>query len=104
MKLGLVGFLLPLFFLRNPALLWGVTGVKWQRAAMAACTAALGCGALSAALFWRKNGERRGIERVLLLAAALCLLDPTLMTDWIGMAMAAAAILIYKHGKGKRNV
>lgn len=103
-KLGLVGFLLPLFFLRNPALLWGVTGVKWWRAAMAACTAAFGCGALSAALFWRKNGERRGIERVLLLAAALCLLDPTLVTDWIGMALAASAILIYKYGKGKRNV
>ena len=103
-KLGLVGFLLPLFFLRNPALLWGVTGVKWWRAAMAACTAAFGCGALSAALFWRKNGERRGIERVLLLAAALCLLDPTLVTDWIGMALAALAILIYKYGRGKRNV
>ena len=103
-KLGLVGFLLPLFFLRNPALLWGVTGVKWWRAAMAACTAAFGCGALSAALFWRKNGERRGIERMLLLAAALCLLDPTLVTDWIGMALAALAILIYKYGKGKRNV
>ena len=41
---------------------------------------------------------------MLLLAAALCLLDPTLVTDWIGMALAALAILIYKYGKGKRNV
>lgn len=102
-KLGLVGFLLPLFFLRNPALLWGVTGVPAWRAATAALTAAMGCGALSAALFWRSDGDRRAAERAFLLAGALCLLDPNLATDWIGLALCACAMMIYHKRKGKKT-
>ena len=102
-KLGLVGFLLPLFFLRTPALLWGVTGVPAWRAAAAALTAAMGCGALSAALFWRSEGDRRAAERAFLLAGALCLLDPNLATDWIGLALCACAMMIYHKRKGKKT-
>lgn len=100
-RLGAVGFLLPLLFLRNPALLLGGVGVPWLTGLRVTLTACAGCAALSAALFWRKQGENRLVPRMLLLAAALCLLSPTLPTDLIGIPLLAAALVWHKFQQRK---
>ncbi|MBQ2003575.1 MAG: TRAP transporter permease, partial [Peptococcaceae bacterium] len=49
-KLGLVGFILPFFFLDNPVLLLGATGVGWIISLKAVITACVGTIALAAGL------------------------------------------------------
>ena len=93
-RLGLVGFLIPFFFLDNPILLIGadptatIPGSLW-----AMFTACVGTVALVGGLegwFLRKSNW---LERLVLIAVAPLMLYPGSLTDVIGFGVLAAVIL-----------
>lgn len=93
-RLGLVGFLIPFFFLDNPVLLIGadpaatVAGSLW-----AAFTASIGTVALVGGLegwFLRRCAWP---ERLVLIAVAPLMLYPGTLTDVVGFGILAAVIL-----------
>ena len=93
MRLGIIGFIIPFFFLDNPVLLVGVD----QQASMAASlwavfTALLGTAGLVAGLEGWLVRRCSWLERVALIALVPLLLYPGLVTDAIGIAVFAALI------------
>lgn len=87
MRLGIIGFIIPFFFLDNPVLLIGVD----QTASMAATlwavfTATLGTGALVAGLEGWYVKRCNVAERLALIACAPALLYPGTITDALGIA------------------
>ena len=98
-KLGLVGFILPFFFLDNPVLLLGVTNVGWMVSLKAAITASVGTIALAAGLNGYLFKTCSIAERVLLVVSAIAMIHPGAMTDIIGVAVLAAilALQLMKH-------
>ena len=98
-KLGLVGFILPFFFLDNPVLLLGVTSVGWMVSLKAAITASVGTIALAAGLNGYLFKKCSIAERVLLVVSAIAMIHPGTMTDIIGIAVLAAilALQLMKH-------
>lgn len=98
-KLGLVGFILPFFFLDNPVLLLGVTNVGWMVSLKAAITASVGTIALAAGLNGYLFRKCSIAERVLLVVSAIAMIHPGAMTDIIGVAVLAAilALQLMKH-------
>ena len=93
MRLGIIGFIIPFFFLDNPVLLVGVD----QNASMAASlwavfTALLGTAGLVAGLEGWLVRRCNIIERAALIALAPLLLYPGLVTDAIGIVIFAALI------------
>ncbi|MPY90838.1 MAG: TRAP transporter fused permease subunit [Luteitalea sp.] len=90
-RLSAAGFLVPYIFVYSPIML----GVGFSTVSMlhVVVTAVAGVVALGGALegyLWR---EASRLERVLLVAAALTLIVPGLVTDVIGAALLLAAIL-----------
>ncbi len=96
-RLGLIGFLIPFFFLDNPILLIGATeGFTAMETAWAALTASVGTVALVGGLegwFLRKSNL---LERAVLIAVAPLMLLPGWKTDIIGAALLVAVILVQK--------
>lgn len=93
-RLGLIGFLIPFFFLDNPVLLIGadptatIAGSLW-----AFFTASVGTVALVGGLegwFLRKSNW---LERAVLIAVAPLMLYPGPLTDAVGFGVLAAVIL-----------
>ena len=87
MRLGIIGFIIPFFFLDNPVLLIGVD----QTASLAATswavfTATLGTAALVAGLEGWYVKQCNVVERLALIALAPALLYPGMITDAIGIA------------------
>ena len=93
-KLGLVGFILPFFFLDNPVLLLGVTNVGWMVSLKAAITASVGTIALAAGLNGYLFKKCSIAERVLLVVSAIAMIHPGAMTDIIGVAVLAAIMIL----------
>lgn len=90
-RLGLIGFLIPFFFLGNPVLLIGADAsfTIWE-SLWAGVTASVGTVALVAGLegwFLRKAAWW---ERIVFIAVAPLMLLPGLATDVIGVALLAA--------------
>lgn len=96
-RLGLIGFLIPFFFLDNPILLIGsVEGFSALETLWAAVTASIGTVALVGGLegwFLRKSNL---LERALLIAVAPLMLLPGWQTDIIGGVILLAVILVQK--------
>jgi TRAP-type uncharacterized transport system fused permease subunit len=92
-KFAAAGFIVPFFFVYYPALLF--TG-SWTEIALAALTGGVGVVALAAGLegYFLRTGT--WIERGLFIAAALCLIAPTLVTDVIGLGLLALALISQK--------
>ena len=98
MKLGAAGFVLPFFFLGNPVLLCGSTeGVALAETLRALITSALGVLALAAGLaglpaarYSRRTTALRLACRAMLIAGGLLFVNPTLVTDVLGLALLAA--------------
>ena len=104
-KLGLVGFILPFFFLDNPVLLLGVTNVGWMVSLKAAITASVGTIALAAGLNGYLFKKCSIVERVLLVVSAIAMIHPGAMTDIIGVAvLAAIMILQFVQNKKTANI
>ena len=104
MKLGAAGFILPFFFLNNPVLLYGSTeGVAASETIRAIITSSVGVLALSAGLAGWPIGKSsmhktalRLVCRVMLIAGGLLFINPTLLTDILGLAIIAAEIALDK--------
>jgi len=93
-KLGLVGFILPFFFLDNPVLLLGVTNVGWMVSLKAAITASVGTIALAAGLNGYMFKKCSIAERILLVVSAIAMIHPGAMTDVVGIAVLAAIMVL----------
>ncbi len=96
-RLGLVGFLIPFFFLDNPILLIGsdpaatVPGTVW-----AAFTAAVGTVSLVAGLEGWCLRRANFLERAAFIAVAPLMLYPGAVTDAVGFAILAALLAFQK--------
>ena len=93
MRLGIIGFIIPFFFLDNPVLLVGVDQNASTAATLwAVFTALLGTAGLVAGLEGWLVHRCNFMERIVLIALAPLLLYPGYMTDAIGIAVFAALI------------
>ena len=93
MRLGIIGFIIPFFFLDNPVLLVGVDKNASTVATLwAVFTALLGTAGLVAGLEGWLVRRCNFMERIVLIALAPLLLYPGYMTDAIGIAVFAALI------------
>jgi TRAP-type uncharacterized transport system fused permease subunit len=92
-KFAAAGFIVPFFFVYYPALLFQGS---WAEVAQALVSGGIGVIALAAGLEGYFLRTATWIERGLLLAAALCLIDPALVTDLIGLVLLLSALAIQK--------
>lgn len=91
MRLGIIGFIMPFFFLDNPVLLVGVDpNATMYSTLWAVFTALLGTAGLVAGLEGWFIKRCNILERVILIALAPTLLYPGVLTDAIGIAAFAA--------------
>lgn len=84
-KLGLTGFILPYFFIFNPALLLGSN--PYSESIIPTVTAIIGCISLAAGLqgwFITKANE---LQRILLVIVAVLMITPGSLTDFIGISL-----------------
>ena len=93
-KLALAGFLIPYIFCYNPGLL--MIGASNTEIVFIVCTAAVGIASLSFASvgYWLRNLYLW--ERLVLVAAAITLITPGLVTDIIGLSLMAAVYVLQK--------
>lgn len=90
-RLGIIGFVIPFFFLDNPVLLIGVDKTASMAAtAWAILTACVGTASMVAGLEGWLLKRCNILERLILIALAPTLLYPGLMTDFIGIGGLAA--------------
>ncbi|MEM1286585.1 MAG: TRAP transporter fused permease subunit [Pseudomonadota bacterium] len=91
-KIGLAAFIVPFMFFYNPALLGDGSWVDITRALI---TASIGVTLLSGAVQgYFFTGKLTQIARVLLLIAALFLIEGSLLSDVVGAALTAGGLLI----------
>ena len=93
-RLALVGFIIPFFFLSNPVLLPFAQSTTFFKSISAILSAAIGTVLLSGALEGYFMTKLHWAERVLFAAASLLLLFPGVRTDIIGLVMAVALIVV----------
>jgi TRAP transporter 4TM/12TM fusion protein len=96
-RVGAAGFIVPFMFIYEPALLMINGWDEWHVSLGALITATIGCICLAAGMFGYLIREARVWERGFLLAAALLLIKPGLVTDLIGLALLAAVFVNQKH-------
>jgi TRAP transporter 4TM/12TM fusion protein len=92
-KFAAAGFIVPFFFVYNPALLFAG---PWTEIARAVLTGMVGVVALAAALEGYFLRVANWFERLLFLAAAFLLIDPGAVTDLIGAGVLAVVIGMQK--------
>jgi len=92
-KFAAAGFIVPFFFVYNPALLFEGA---WTDILRAMITGSVGVVALAASMEGYFLRTATWFERALFLAAALLLIDPGFVTDVIGLGVLAVALLMQK--------
>ena len=101
-KLGIAGFIVPFFFLNNPVLLYGSTdGVSAGTTLYAFLTACLGVLALASGLAGLPIDQHgKGtltvllLRRVMLVAAGILFISPSILTDAIGLGLIGLQLVI----------
>jgi len=93
MKFAAAGFIVPFFFVYNPALLFSG---PWPEILRAVVTGSIGVVALAASMEGHLLRSATWFERVLFFAAALLLIDPNAITDVVGFGVLAVALLMQK--------
>jgi TRAP transporter 4TM/12TM fusion protein len=96
-RVGAAGFIVPFMFIYEPALLMIKGWDQWHVSLLALITASIGCACLAAGMFGYLLREARAWERVLLVAAAFCLIKPGIITDLIGFALLACVVVNQKY-------
>ena len=100
-KLAIAAFIVPYMFAMNPSMLLMDQGVL--AAVQVVITSCLGIFGIAAALEGFVIARAPWWQRILLAAGGLCLIDPSLMTDLVGIAaiviVVALQIVMRKHGK-----
>ncbi|MDO5379025.1 MAG: hypothetical protein Q4G52_11890, partial [Clostridia bacterium] len=102
MRLGIAGFILPFFFLNNPVLLYGSTeGVALALTVRTFITASIGVLAIAAGLsglpLERESARARAMRllcRAMLVVGGLLFVNPSLVTDILGVGIIACEILV----------
>jgi TRAP transporter 4TM/12TM fusion protein len=92
-KFAAAGFIVPFFFVYNPALLFEGPWIDILRAVV---TGSIGVVALAASMEGYFLRTATWFERLLFFVAALLLIDPNAITDVIGLGVLAAALLMQK--------
>lgn len=100
-RLGLVGFIIPFFFLGNPILLIGASDAGTFTILWACLTSIIGTIGLVAGLEGWMLTRCNYFERAVLIAASLLMIDPNTVTDFIGIA-AVAVIVVLQVFKSKK--
>ncbi len=100
MRLGVAVYLVPFMFIATPAL---ILNAGWAEVAQAVLTASLGIVALAAAAQAYLVMPAHVLERVVLLAAAICLLLGGLRTDIAGLVLVACVVLLQYRRKSSTN-
>jgi TRAP transporter 4TM/12TM fusion protein len=93
MKFAAAGFIVPYFFIYNPALLFSG---PWLDILRAVATGSIGVVALAASMEGYLLRTATWLERLLLFSAALLLIDPNAYTDIIGVGVLALTVLIQR--------
>lgn len=93
MKFAAAGFIVPFFFVFNPSLLFSGT---WNEILLAVVSGSIGVVALAAAMEGYLLRTAPWFERLILLAAALLLIDPNVLTDVIGLVLLGGVLLSQK--------
>ena len=101
-RLGISGFIVPFFFLDNPVLLYGCTeGITLGTTLYAFVTACAGVLALAGGLsglpqekYSTAISGLRILCRVLLVAAGILLINPSIITDGIALALIGGQMII----------
>jgi len=88
-KFAAAGFIVPYFFVYNPALLFSGPWIEIGRAVV---TGTIGVIALAAGLEGYLIRVARPWERAIFIAAAFCLIDPGLVTDLVGLGLLALGL------------
>lgn len=96
-RLGLVGFIIPYFFLFNPLLLFA--GGSVAHSIIAGLTGAIGVVSLSAALSNWLLTKTTLVQRLLLLVAGLLMIEPSYYTDLIGVIVLICVFIWQKSNK-----
>ena len=102
-RLALTGFIVPLFFLANPALLPLASSFEATESIFAIITAAAGTVMLSGGLEGWFVTREHWVERILFIVAALLLLYPGTVTDIVGLCASAVLIAVQLIMKKHRN-
>ncbi|WP_207666973.1 TRAP transporter permease [Desulfofundulus salinus] len=97
-KLALAAFIVPFMFAYGPALI--LIGEPIEIVS-AACTAFVGIFALAASIEGWLVKRANLLERILLFAAALCLIKPGISTDTAGIALIVLAFILQKFRKSE---
>ncbi|MGH7412799.1 MAG: TRAP transporter permease, partial [Candidatus Rokuibacteriota bacterium] len=92
-KFAAAGFIVPYFFVYNPALLFSGPWIEIGRAVV---TGTIGVIALAAGLEGYFIRVARPWERAIFIAAAFCLIDPGLVTDLIGLGLLVVGLGLQK--------
>jgi len=100
-KIGLAAFIVPfMFFYSHELLMQG----EWIDIARVVATALLGMYLLSASVQAYYFGHIGNIQRLVLLAAALSMIEGTWYTDLLGIAVAIAMFIFQKRIVGPRSI
>ncbi len=99
MKIGAAGFVVPFMFVYEPALL--MIG-DWDDIVVASFTASIGCILLASGLHGYLLRAAVMWERVVLVVAALCLVNPYWVTDVIGLGLAGFIAAIQYLGRERK--
>ena len=92
-KFAAAGFIVPYFFVYNPALLFSGS---WLEIGRSLLTGTIGVIALAAGLEGYFIRVAWPWERAIFIAAALCLIDPALVTDLVGLGLLAVGLGLQK--------
>lgn len=95
-RLGLTGYIIPFMFVYGPSLLMIGT---WTEVILTAFTAAMGVTFLAAGLSGFLLRPAGWLVRLLLIAAALTLINPGLYTDFTGLGLGLIATLLNRREK-----
>src|SRR5713101_3895415 len=87
------GFIVPFFFIYYPALLFQGT---WTEVGLAVLTGGVGVIALAAALEGYFIRRATWLERGIFMVAALLLIDPSFVTDLVGVALLGTALMMQR--------
>lgn len=99
-KLGLTGFILPFFFIFEPALLINLDSP--MESVIPTITASIGVIALAAGLQGWLLTLASPVERTILVIAGLCMIEPGLMLDLIGLALVILC-MVWQFMKKKKH-
>jgi len=92
-KFAAAGFIVPFFFIYNPALLFAG---PWEDILRAVVTGSVGVVALAAGLEGHFLRPASWLERLLFVAAAFLLIDPGTVTDVIGVGLLAVGLALQR--------